>query len=582
MAPPSKANAEQKAYLTGLLDKFLEAQKHGRLDRFWPVLYRGWFEQWQEEEDPAIMDDGERKKNLGTKIAKRQDYLKRWYHNRTAAKTRATPKQLPPPQPIKNARRPQLLQLYSKKYYKTRIRPKIYENLPAGTKLTGAAFLSLLQEKIPQIFALETAEIKKEIEDLYEALRNREDEEDKDAPPERITAARYAAAIDEIPRYFQAFSQELARRTGWSFTLLAGGPDPENGGRINSIGVHFGENEAGQHFGKATPGFGDTVLTPYANFLNTIYKCDARSLVAVDSVDSSPADTPPHGSATTMASFNAGVESRELTLPPPVPAPPAALVTPAAPPNTNAAPLPDLDEFDWSEFDATMATFNPTIPSTMSPLAGNGAFGSLLDELAADLPDYITHAATKMTSINLAPIPTVVTVPGIPATPISTAPELPILPIPPVALPSPAVASSSPPAVSSPVVLPSSPPVASSPVPAVSSPVLLPSTAAGVPTGNAENAETVGPVADVGSDVSPMIGNPAPLRRRKRALDVGEDSAFIVPGKRVRKLSERKEWEATSITKKKENRHPKKAKHPFSQTTPMMWWMIGHIDEVTR
>ncbi|KAJ8690403.1 hypothetical protein PTI98_011831 [Pleurotus ostreatus] len=453
MAPPSKANTEQKAYLTGLLDKFLEAQKHGRLDRFWPVLYRGWFEQWQEEEDMAIVDDSERKKDLGAKIAKHQDYLKRWYHNRTAAKTQATPKQLPPPQPIKTARRPQLLQLYTKKYYKTCIRPKIYEDLPAGSKLTSAAFLSVLQDKIPKFFAPETAEIKKEIEDLYKALRDRADKEEE--APEQITAAQYAVAIDEIPKYFQAFSQELARRTGWSFTLLAGGPDPENGGRINSIGVHFGENKAGQHFGKATPGFGDMVLTPYANFLNTVYtkaECDARSLVPVDLVDSLPADTPSHGSATMMASFNVGMENPaqcEFTLPPPVPGPPTALVTPAALPNTNPAPLPDLDEFDWSEFDTMMATFNPTIPSTMAPLAGNSTFGSLLDELAADLPDYITHAATNMTSINPAPIPTIVTGPGIPVSPISTTPELPILPIPPAA---------------------SSPPVASSPVPAVSSP----------------------------------------------------------------------------------------------------------------
>lgn len=60
-------------YLRGLLDQFLEAQKHGRLDRFWPELFRGWFSQWHEEEDTSIVDEGERKSDLGVRLGKRQE-----------------------------------------------------------------------------------------------------------------------------------------------------------------------------------------------------------------------------------------------------------------------------------------------------------------------------------------------------------------------------------------------------------------------------------------------------------------------------------------------------------------------------
>lgn len=73
MAPPSKINAEQKAYLTNLMDQFLEAQKRGRLDKFWQVLYKGWFEKWPDNEDMKIVDEDERKKELGERLLKRQN-----------------------------------------------------------------------------------------------------------------------------------------------------------------------------------------------------------------------------------------------------------------------------------------------------------------------------------------------------------------------------------------------------------------------------------------------------------------------------------------------------------------------------
>lgn len=109
-------------------------------------------------------------------------------------KIRAAPKQLPPPpeHPIKTACRPQLIQLYIKKYYKTHIRSKIYENLPAGTKLTSADFLALLQDKAPKLFELEKPEIKKEIEDLYQALKDRDEDDNEDTPLEQTAAAQYA------------------------------------------------------------------------------------------------------------------------------------------------------------------------------------------------------------------------------------------------------------------------------------------------------------------------------------------------------------------------------------------------------
>ncbi|KDQ25221.1 hypothetical protein PLEOSDRAFT_159875 [Pleurotus ostreatus PC15] len=467
MAPHSKSSPEQLVYLTGLLDKFLEAQKHGRFDKFWPELFRGWFEQWHEEEDMSIVDEGERKSDLGVRLGKRQEYLKRWFQNKTAAKTRAPPKELPPQEGLKTVRRPQLLQLYTKKYYKTRIRSKIYDGLPAGTKLSSGAFLALLQKMTPNLFELEDKAIKKEIEDRYEALKKHVEEREQAQPPVQTIAARYAA-------------------------------------------VHFRLDDAGQHFGKATPAFGDTVLTPYATFLNTLYtkaECDARSLIPINPRFSSPADSPLASATTLPPSGQAVVENpmghvitqplSAPTLPVPFPAP--------------GAPVPDFDEFDWSEW----ATFNgtPTIPYKASdtPFDRDGVLGSILDELAADLPEYIT--STSDMSVNgMAPITaasaTAATPSAVPTSPALAPPVItPVLPA---------------------AVLPSAPVLS---MPAVPEAPILP--AAVLPSDPVLSI----PAAPITADIGPLtdIDDPAmlPLRPRKRARDATEDPSFIVTGKHI-------------------------------------------------
>ncbi|KDQ23115.1 hypothetical protein PLEOSDRAFT_1086540 [Pleurotus ostreatus PC15] len=303
MPPPSKVTVEQKAYLTGLLDQFLEAQKRGRLDKFWPMLSKGWFEQWPAHEDTEIADEDERKRELGERLSKRQV-------------------------PVKIPRRPQLVQLYIKKYYKSKIRPLIYAQVPAGGKLTRTEFLAALHDIAPKALEKESDEVKREITDLYEAMHH-----GKEGTEDEATPAMYAAAITELPRQFAAIGQELARRTGWSFTLLAGGPDPINGGRLNSIGI----------------------------FKHSLY-CIAPP-PSVSDPSSTLISIPPQRLDTEQTS---AINS-----------------------------FPPAEAFDWSEFDQCMAQFNvsSTIPDKATGAAlgqtetlANHPFHSLLDELNSKLP----------------------------------------------------------------------------------------------------------------------------------------------------------------------------------------------------
>jgi hypothetical protein len=43
-------------------------------------------------------------------------------------------------------------------------------------------------------------------------------------------------AIAVLPNVLDQFFEELALRTGWVFTILAGGPEPINGGKIRTLG----------------------------------------------------------------------------------------------------------------------------------------------------------------------------------------------------------------------------------------------------------------------------------------------------------------------------------------------------------
>jgi hypothetical protein len=45
---------------------------------------------------------------------------------------------------------------------------------------------------------------------------------------------RVHRGINHLPRTLSTCAQALAEQTGWSFTILAGGPNPRHGGKITT------------------------------------------------------------------------------------------------------------------------------------------------------------------------------------------------------------------------------------------------------------------------------------------------------------------------------------------------------------
>ena len=61
--------------------------------------------------------------------------------------------------------------------------------------------------------------------------------------------------VDRLGPTLGHFFKGLQELTGWSFTILMGGPSPEMGGQIEACSVHVGSMALGHTFDQAHPNF---------------------------------------------------------------------------------------------------------------------------------------------------------------------------------------------------------------------------------------------------------------------------------------------------------------------------------------
>lgn len=67
------------------------------------------------------------------------------------------------------------------------------------------------------------------------------------------------------------FLDVIPRHTGWSFTVVGGGPDGAKDSKIHTISLHTGKDAYGQMFPKVIPDYLELVLEPYSKFLESVY-----------------------------------------------------------------------------------------------------------------------------------------------------------------------------------------------------------------------------------------------------------------------------------------------------------------------
>ncbi|KAF4563419.1 hypothetical protein AB1N83_010866 [Pleurotus pulmonarius] len=410
MAPRDKVNPDQKEFLMKHMNDFLEAQKMGRLDKFYVLLYGEWFQKWPTTEDMTIEDESKRKEALGAVVLALKSYLRRWFYNHNKPK-RVLPfghivkKAL---QGKKSKRRPQLTEVYCRLFYKDRILQHIKAEVNRltlkGKKPTRGVKLRLIRNYALALLDLEAPEIKDKVEKQYQRYKEEVEEIQKEAT---TTPQAYAEAIETIGAYFNAFSQALGEITGWRFTLLAGGPNPVNGGRIRTIAVHHGENHAGLSFGEAMPDARSAMGTAFGSFLRGVYtpsECAARSLypedavqgVASPSAQSDTADTPSIDLPPPIAVGDANLQAAVLSLMTTrdEPTSDTTLDPTASCLNQDFEPLNE-DEIDWD----SMRLFDPRNFHEegegmlgSEEMLGGGSGLSLTDELAAPLSNDMLHS----------------------------------------------------------------------------------------------------------------------------------------------------------------------------------------------
>ncbi|KAF9491274.1 hypothetical protein BDN71DRAFT_1592383 [Pleurotus eryngii] len=306
MAPKEKVTTEQKTYLLALIDDYLEVKKHRDLTKFWARLFLAWFKLWP--------------------VEAQENYLKMWFRNRTAPKTRTShvAQELNVTKLPKATQCLQEVEIYSKKYYSTQV-AHLVDNTFVGKPESTTKELLKVRRKITQdTLDNETPEIKDEISTTHkEALRVRGEQKLAQKQKVEPTPECYAAGIKGIEPNFQAFAERVGLDSGWSLTFIAGRPDPMNAGRVKTASFHYGENVFGLIFSQHEPDFKEKFLPSYANFLQTCYSPEQCSIRALNH----PSDTAP---SVVNGSPSASTPLEALSPLPDITAPPEATVPPKA------------------------------------------------------------------------------------------------------------------------------------------------------------------------------------------------------------------------------------------------------------
>ncbi|KAF9456589.1 hypothetical protein BDZ94DRAFT_1315014 [Collybia nuda] len=280
MAPAQWATPEQNEFLVTNCNAFIEAQKTKTVYKFWVTVHRDWFERWPEPGTERLNVPGiteEEKIELGKRIDERKKKIKRWFNNH-GNKTRKA-KSVVLHINGKARRRPQLVEFYSQKVYETKIKQKVDEEM-VEKGFEPRKRLSVVRRVTQAVFDEEPEDIKKAILAEFDAIvppaAKKREENEVD-----ITTKTMADTIQSLPTILDQVFEELSLRTGWTFSVISGGPDPINGGRIATLAYHRGKNGLGMSFGKAHPTFEDTILLPFAHFLKGVYPsslCASRAL----------------------------------------------------------------------------------------------------------------------------------------------------------------------------------------------------------------------------------------------------------------------------------------------------------------
>ncbi|KAG2097745.1 uncharacterized protein F5147DRAFT_777907 [Suillus discolor] len=136
-------------------------------------------------------------------------------------------------------------EVYTKKYYTTQVQASVKDELKAikeqpdvpDPKKTN---LWVIQKHVDRCWENESVEVKEEISQLTREMREAAHEAVKGRKSSEVTNDLIILRLTEI---LSTFFGELHEATGWTFSILLGGPDPSNGGAIDVSSLHVGSTK---------------------------------------------------------------------------------------------------------------------------------------------------------------------------------------------------------------------------------------------------------------------------------------------------------------------------------------------------
>ncbi|TFY65470.1 hypothetical protein EVJ58_g1965 [Rhodofomes roseus] len=264
-------NDAELDFLQSKLESFRSFQLSHTLHRFWPDVNREWFLKFPEK--PRVLPDvdseelsEEQNTRLQQAIKERKKKIYNWFNNQNCQQTRkakAAHVNLNLFKP-KNRRNLKDTEVYSRKYYEERIKPRVQEEL-SGRVVPKDERLEVIKRVTKEVYDGEDEELKEEIREEINALRAMTGTQGKRGASEGASPADIAtevtdeqainavfcqAVLDDMPAIFRQILQELQRRTGWYFLILAAGEMPGSDGEVESMAVHQEGDDPEHHIGR--------------------------------------------------------------------------------------------------------------------------------------------------------------------------------------------------------------------------------------------------------------------------------------------------------------------------------------------
>ncbi|KAG2109146.1 hypothetical protein DEU56DRAFT_762468 [Suillus clintonianus] len=278
MAPRTWLTQEELAFIATFEDDYLECQKKGNYTTFWQPFFEQWEERWPARASlfPGIPMDqvltaAQLEENEKFKAA-----LQKPGRKAAAAGNSAVHKLLSNivKGPTAGRKRPlKESEVYAKKYYTTRVQASVKDELKAikeqpdvpDPKKTN---LRVIRKHVDRCWENESVEVKEEISQLTREMREAAREAAKGRKSSEVTNDLIIPRLTEI---LSTFFGELHEATGWTFSVLLGGPDPSNGGAIDVSSLHVGSTKLGNRFNHAFSKFNDNVMLPYYEFVSHVF-----------------------------------------------------------------------------------------------------------------------------------------------------------------------------------------------------------------------------------------------------------------------------------------------------------------------